>query len=206
MIEVIKRRAYFIGGISGVGKSAILNKVAQLDQRFEIVHGSEHFIRWLGLQKGDYNALRSLPNKFKNKELDKMMRKLVCGYSGTARCYRKPLLIDAHYLRIYQGHITLATSTWVSLFYTLFLITADAETVFKRINRDFLKTNKDRKLFPEEANNQEKISLLEIYHNKTTEAVKKLSYCFRIPYFIVQNEEGMLEQAAKELIKHIEHG
>jgi len=195
-----RTRIYFIGGINGVGKSKLLDLLAQQNQDFEIIHGSEYFMQWLGLEKGDYRSLRSLPHGVKNEELNKMMRSLTCCFSTSIR----PRLISAHYLGIDEGKITCATGNWISLFDALFFINAKPEEILERINRDFLETQRNRPIFPVgPLSKKTKLMLLSRYLKKSLEEVKKLSVRSKVPYFVIQNKTGTLQQTVDDLINRI---
>ena len=196
---MINRNAYFIGGVSGVGKSTFLNKLKEINNDFEIIYGSKYFMKWLGLKKGDYGALQSLPDDIKNKELDKMMRYILKNKQN-----KKILLIDAHYLRIHEGKISVATGEWMRFFNGLFVLNDEPKEVLRRINFDTINTKRIRKIFPGNIiNNNEKLKLLSCYLNKTMDKVKELSTIFNIPYFIIQNKHDKIEKTLEEFVVSI---
>ena len=153
-------------------------------------------MKWLGLKDDDYEALQSMPEDIKNKELDKMMRHILNGKQN-----KKTLLIDAHYLRINEGKISDATGNWVRFFNGLFVLNCEPKEVLRRIDSDTLNAKKIRKIFPSNIiDSNEKLKLLSYYLNKTIYTAKKLSNKFNIPYFIIQNKRDKMKEAVKELV------
>lgn len=193
-----KNKAYFIGGISGSGKSAVLKNLEKLNQRFQIIHGSEYFMKWLGLKTKDYNKLQSLPHDFKNKELNKMMQYLINNYS----LEDKSILISAHYLRIIKGEISDAVGDWISLFDGLFFIDAEPKIILERLENNFLLTGRYRNIFPQNISKRRKLDLLYTYQAKTLEKVKKLSKKFNIPFFVIKNNLS-LKEASDQLVNYL---
>lgn len=193
-----KNKAYFIGGISGSGKSAILKNIGKFNHKFQIIHGSEYFMGWLGLKNKDYNRLQSLPDNFKNKELNEMMKYLIYNYQSG----NKSLLISAHYLRIIEGEISNAIGNWISLFNGLFLIDTEPKIILKRLENDFQNTKRYRNIFPPNILKEKKLDLLYDYQIKTLEKVNKLSKRFNIPFFIIKNNLS-LEEASNQLINYL---
>lgn len=191
-----KRNAYFVGGISGVGKSTFLSKLEKVNDDFEIIYGSKYFIKWLGLKDGDYDTLQSMPEDIKNKELDKMMKHILNNKQN-----KKTLLIDAHYLRIHRGKISDATGDWVRFFNGLFVLNCAPKEVLRRMSFDILNEKKIRKTFPvNTSNNNEKLKLLSYYLDITIDKAKELSDKFNIPYFIIQNKRDKIKETVKEFV------
>ncbi len=157
-----KVKAYFVGCISGTGKSRILNEAAKPNHQLQLIYGSDYFMKWLGLKSGDYDTLRSLPDDFKNRQLDKMIRFLI--YSPPHPS--KSLLLDAYYIRINEGRITNAVDDWISLFDGMFLITAAPKEILQRIDIDSLTNRRDRNLFPPGVSKEQKLELLKFYLQK----------------------------------------
>lgn len=194
MFKKGKNKTYFVGGINGVGKSAILDKLLEIDNRFTVLSGSKYFMQWLGLKEGDYKTLQLLPHNFKNKELNKMMQYLI--HNPLAK--NKSLLISAHYLRIIEGEISDAIDDWISLFDGLFLIIAEPKMILKRLENDFLVNGRNRNIFPQNISNENKLHLLNKYQAITLKKIKELSKKFNIPFFVIQN--NLLEKALSKFI------
>lgn len=202
MIKLTKRKikTYFIGGINGTGKSRVLSEFGKSNPEFQIINGSEYFMKWLGLKVGDYDSLRSLPDEFKNKELDKMMRFLVQNPPNQS----KSLLIGAHFIKIYNGKVTNAVGDWITLFDGLFLIKTNPKEILQRINYDFLTNRRNRKLFPPRTSEKKKIRLLEYYIRKSQKLMEELSRRFKIPYFIIENKNNMIYKTVNTLLECIQ--
>jgi len=190
-----RNKVYFVGGISGVGKSSVLKTLQKSNQQFQIIQGSKYFMKWLGLKTSDYNTLQSLPNRFKNKELKKMMQFLIYNSLNSS----KSVLINAHFLRIHNGEITNAVGNWISLFDGLFFINADPKKILERINYDFLTTGRDRKLFYSGMDEKAKLNFLKYCIKKNLQKIQELSNKFKIPYFIINNKDGMINETVKNL-------
>ena len=99
--------AYFIGGVNGVGKSTFLNELIARETQFRVLKGSSAFMERLGLEQGDYDSLRALPDEYKRQEFNKMMEELLTEPSNDG----KILLIDAHYFHYKRGEMLDSTGT-----------------------------------------------------------------------------------------------
>lgn len=200
-LEKVKNRVYFVGGVSGTGKSTLLEVLLKTGDKFQVVSGSKCFMQWLRLKGDDYEALQLLSHDFKNKELDKMMRHLI--YNPLFG--NKSLLINAHYLRIIDGEVSDVVSDvvsdWISLFDGLFLIITKPEIILERLENDFLVSGRNRNIFPLNISNNNKLHLLYEYQTVTLEKVKELSRKFNIPFFVIRNHS--LEEASNKLIDYL---
>lgn len=178
----------FVGGINGCGKSTILDNLYKIKKDVEVVHGSKHFMKWLGIKNGDYKKLESLSTSFKNREINKMIRSLFKNPPSKA----KWIFLDAHYLRIHNGKITKAVGDWISLFDGLFVFVARPEEILRRIDTDIVRKNRSKSMFSEnltEVDKSDRIKELKKFLMETVEEVKHLSNKFKIPYFIIDNNQ-----------------
>lgn len=96
-----KENIYFVGGVNAVGKSIFLEELRKTQPEFEIFRASPHFIKWLGLEPGDYEKLRAIPDHIKNREFDRMIRSIIQGRPNK----QKTFIIDAHFLNLRNGVI-----------------------------------------------------------------------------------------------------
>ena len=192
-LEKTKNRVYFVGGISGTGKSTLLEALLKTGDKSKIISGSKYFMQWLGLKVDNYELLQSLPYDFKNKELDKMIRYLISDQNFK----NKSVVINAHYLRIINGEITNVIGDWVSLFNGLFIITSDPEIILERLNYDETSIGRNRNIFQSGISKEEKIKFLRQCQTMTIKFVQELSMKFNIPYFIIKNNS--LKEALKEI-------
>src|SRR5437660_682256 len=92
---------YYFGGVNAAGKSTFLNRLQEMPGDWEIVHGSQALMDWLGITPGDYESLRQMPRErtyhaYGELVLDRIARK------------REPtsLIFDSHYLNLVGGLIS----------------------------------------------------------------------------------------------------
>lgn len=182
---------YFIGGVNGVGKTTLLENVDSLHLGFNIVKGSDRFMKWLGLQAGDYTSLRNLPNDYKNTQFAEMIDHLVYKQHETD----VSLLLDAHYLLCKRGEVIDTTGPWFARMDVLIVLTADPSVIHRRILED----PKDRDVFPPNISTDEQISLITLYQGKTLAKVKELSEQHGIPYFEIDNSHDHVSLATYQL-------
>ena len=79
MINNQQKNHILLGALAVLESQLFLNELAEASDDFEIIYGSKYFMKWLGLKDDDYEALQSMPEDIKNKELDKMMRHILNG-------------------------------------------------------------------------------------------------------------------------------
>jgi len=181
----MRTKKVFVGGISGCGKSTVLDNLIRVYSGVEIIHGSKHFMEWLGIKNYNYRELELLPNNFKNKETDKMIRFLLRRISSENEWF----LLDAHYLRISNGKVTNAVGSWLSLFDALFLVVARPEIILRRINND--SKNRNRNIFNKGSSEASKLIQIQKFSDETLDKMKYLSKKFKIPYFIINNNTSI---------------
>ena len=186
----IKAKFYFIGGINGVGKSTFLKNIIsqKTNQEFVLIKGISWFMKWLGLRSGDYNKLQKLNERFKNKELEKM----ICFIIKTNQRKNKTFLFDGHYFHYKRGIPINTIGKWIKYFTALFLIDAPTEVILRRIYKDKNKKPEDRDLFPINLYNTEKQKdIISMYRMVTVRKIKELSSKHKISYFIINNERNI---------------
>lgn len=186
-------KAYFIGGVNGVGKTTFLTEVSIRYPKFRVIKGSSAFMEWLGIAQGDYKSLRALPDEYKRVEFDKMMNDLLSKPTEDG----KILLIDAHYFHYKHGKMIDTTGDWMSMLDALFVITGRTDEVFKRVSED----NKDRDLFPDDTLPEEQRELLGVYLERTIQKAREVSKKYGVPLFILENVQGDLEETIDSFLK-----
>jgi len=185
-------KAYFIGGVNGVGKSALLREVSTRHPEFRIVKGSSAFMEWLGITPGGYDSLRALPDEYKRTEFGEMMNDLLSKPPKDG----KIMLIDAHYFHYKRGEMIDTTGKWISMLDALFVVTGETEEILKRISEDA----KDRDLFPYSSSIEEQKELLEKYLELTIQKAKEISEKYGVPLFIIKNTQGDMEETINSFL------
>lgn len=185
-------KAYFIGGVNGVGKSTFLTEVCTRHPGFRIVKGSSAFMEWLKLESGDYDSLRALADDYKRAEFDRMMNDLLSQPPTDG----KIMLIDAHYFHYKRGEMVDTTGDWMSMLDALFVVTGETEEVFKRVLED----TKGRDLFAQGASLDEQRALLERYLGGTIKKAREMSEKHGIPLFIINNVQGGMDETVSSFL------
>ncbi len=186
-------KAYFIGGVNGVGKSTFLTEISARHPEFCVVKGSSVFMEWLGITPGDYDSLRALPDEHKRTEFDRMMNNLLTKPTEDG----KVMLIDAHYFHYKRGEMVDTTGDWVSMLEALFVITGEVEEVFKRVSED----TKDRDLFPHGTTTDEQRGLLRGYLDVTIQKAQEISKEHGVPFFVINNIQGNMEETINSFLE-----
>lgn len=184
--------AYFIGGVNGVGKSTFLKELTEREPQFRILKGSSAFMDWLGIEQGDYNSLRALPDDHKRQEFDKMMEKVPTEPSADG----KILLVDAHYFHYKRGEMLDTTGNWISMIDALFVVTADPEDVFKRVSED----EKERDLFPIDSDEDTQRQMLDKYLEGTINLARQLSETHGVPFIVLENKQDDIDSTVKDFL------
>jgi adenylate kinase len=191
-------KVYFVGGINAGGKTTLMNEIEANLPDFEIVRGSKLFMEWLGVNPGDYESLRKLPDDYKDIELDKMMRWLVEQKPKNG----KHIIIDAHYLNIKPDDIVDVTGNWISLMDALFVVTAPSDEILKRMEQDEKQTGRSRSIFPESSTKDESLELIGSFQEKILLLAKSLSEKYHIPLVEIHNKNGKLANTINEFVTH----
>lgn len=192
-----REKIYFVGGVNGVGKSSFLSKLSSKHSEFKVFWGSAEFMKWLRLKQGDYRGLRDLSDTYKDLELDKMMKVVL--QKGAPK--NKTLIIDAHYLNYKKGKVVDATGLWMSLLDALFIVSASPETILKRLKND-KKIGRSRNLLPWEISQVDKITLINKFLRLTLEKAQEISKKYKIPYFVIDNNDNGLDRAIEEFLRY----
>lgn len=195
-----KEKIYFFGGVNGAGKSTFLAELEKSASEFEIFQASSQFMKWLGLEPGDYQSLRAMPEEVKNRGFEKMIQYLVDKRPGS----QKALIIDAHYLNLRNGEIFDVTGEWIKLMNALFLITANHQTLWGRLRKDLETKGRERNLFPQGSTEEKQKRLLADYTDQTLNKVQILSQKYKIPFFIIENSDNQLSEAVRLFLIHHE--
>lgn len=198
MIHVINmfesNKFYFVGGLSGTGKTALLKVMHELYPNFfDVISGSSYFMSWLGLAEGDYASLQTLPIDYKNHELGKMMRSVIHNSRKSGI-----VLFDGHYLRIHDGLVTTAVGDWIAHVDGIIHINAPISDMIERLGRE---SERPRAIFPRMASDEEKCELLQKWSRLSQEEASKFSNYYGLPLITLMNHRGELEQTAEKFSK-----
>lgn len=184
---------YYFGGINAAGKSTFLSQLKATPGAWEVVHGSQALMEWLGIAPGDYASLRALPRAQTNQAYADLVLHRI---QENGR--RKSLIFDSHYLNLIEGvvHKTVE-GDWLGRVDALVLLAAQPTTIHDRIRRD---ADRDRKLFRPDANEAERMRTLEAYIRQTIAEFQRLAAQFRLPSVIVYNEDGKIDDAIGQFL------
>jgi len=134
-------QAYLLGGVNGVGKSKLFERLQESRPEMDVVHTASLLMEWLDIKPGDYDSLRSLPDRDKNRE---------CGNAIRARLARaaieQTVVFDFHYLNLIDGVMgPTVEGAWPAVMNGLIMVDARPDTVYRRVRGDA----RDRRLFPQ---------------------------------------------------------
>lgn len=186
----------FVGGINGVGKSTLISEIEKI-KKYRIIHGSALLMERMGLDRGDYDSLRKLPDKLKDEEWDKAMN-YVIETSEIGQC----TLIDSHYSHIKLGVATKVLGDWVSGMDGLFLISANPSEICRRIDIDVSKKGKKRNIFINDSVSS--VGEVEKYLSLEMQIAQDAAANNSIPFFVINNDDGKLMEARDRILKNIQ--
>lgn len=199
------RRAYFFGGVNGVGKSTVLNSIIADGKEFELFKGSARLMQRLGVSPGDYAALRAIPDEVKEAEVNAMMEEVLS--EGDENSI--PLLIDAHFLNYKKGEMRDATGTWMRHLSGIFIVEADAEMILDRARTDESTGKRHRDLLQDGLSPDEELAWINRYLLATRGKANEVAQMYGIPAFTLINTEpdiSPLLERFKAIHQHITDG
>jgi len=188
-------KAYLFTGVNGVGKSTLLRRVCEKEPEiFCLFPGSTRLMEKLGLEIGDYDSLRKLPEEVKIKVWnDLMLDVLEQRREGAGLA----LLVDAHLYHYKQGEMIEDPARWARRLDGIFLVSTDINSLNSRI----LKDKKPRDLLPEGLKEDEKVKMLAYFLDATEKRVRKIAKQYEIPFYSIQNLENGIEIAVQDFLK-----
>jgi adenylate kinase len=183
----------FVGGINGVGKTTFLNALQKQMPEVHFVDGAKSFMEWLGIPN-DYESLRKIDNVTANEKNSQFLAELCQQYDN--------LVLGAHYLNLVNGKVLdKSLGDWPKLFDYLVFLTAPAEDIYERINKD--ETSRDRALFGPHIGREGAIKVLDQYNEQNRRKATELSSKFQIPYIEVENMNGKLDAAVSKFMEQV---
>lgn len=194
MVE--QEKAYFVGGVNGVGKSALIEGLTKQHSDFEVFPSSDRLMAWLGIEVGDYEALRKFPEDLKRAEFNRLMTNVLSRREWT----KKVLVVSAHFWNYKGGNLIDATGEWMSFLDALFVVTAKPETILAHLEGDEERAGKTRDLFTVGILRGEKIAMLRYYLARTMDKASDVSSRYLIPLFVINNEQAGINHAIRQFL------
>ena len=196
-----KPKFIFIGGINGVGKTSIIKKFSKKQRNSSLVFGSAFFMDWLGIKKGEYEALQRVPDKKALAELNKMVTYLVKKKKFDE--YISYVFIDGHFLNIRNGIAKKWVGDWFALMDGMVLVTSSPTDILKRIENDKKKKNRKRNIFPSGGGYREKIKCIVKWNKMSENIIIELGRKYHIPIKIINNKGDNISKAVDQLTNFI---
>jgi len=168
--------------MNAVGKSSLARDIQRAEPAIEVVHTTSAMMDWLGIKPGNYDALRSLPDDYKQQQNERMFQARLT----TPPLDEHPLLFDSHYLNLVDGRVSrLIQGDWPKYLGGLVLIYADIEVVYDRIQRDAPARN--RRLFPPGSTPRQQLDVLQTFARQTEAEFRAIADRFSLPSIAIQN-------------------
>ncbi|MEK7078120.1 MAG: AAA family ATPase [Patescibacteria group bacterium] len=184
----------FLGGVSGVGKTSVAREFAK-ESLVHVLDGSAELMKWLGITDGDYDRLRSLPEKVKEKALTDLFRTLA------GEDNHETTIVTGHYVKVLNGKITSSYGPWYQHCITLVLVVGNPKLIVRRILCDEVsKKRTNRSLFGnKQASLQEQIDFIKDAQLRSTEVMAKAAKTFGVLSHRIENIEGGLQNSSRQL-------
>ena len=180
---------YYFGGLNGSGKSTLVDKIAETDNGFEAVHSSRELMKWLGVER-DYEAMRRMDQDEVLRQFARFIDQRLTDAGD------KSLLFDTHYLSLVRGKWIDRTGEWIARFAAVILVTAPLADIWQRIQSG----ERNRALFPDEMPNNRRLGLFKTYAEAYEDKFFDTASFFGIPYLIINNPNGRLNEAADRFL------
>lgn len=191
----------FLGGVNSTGKTTLINVLATANRNINVCYGSKEFFKWLRLKEGDYNSLENLSDEYKDLELSKMIPFLVKEVeymTGTI------WIFAGHFGRINNSTIMPAVGNWISNFDLIVLLTADPQTIIKRIKEDFNSGARKRdKLLGMIESSSNPLKIFTELLKQTEQISKKISSKYGVPLLKLNSSKHNPIQLSKQILNHI---
>lgn len=196
-----KPKFIFIGGINGVGKTSVIKTFSKKQRNRSLVFGSAFFMDWLGIKKGEYEALQKVPDKKALAELNEMVNYLVKKKKFDK--YVSYVFIDGHFLNIRNGIAKKWVGKWFALMNGMVLMISSPTDILKRIENDMKKKNRKRNIFFGTETYKEKIKFIVKWNKMSENIIIELGRRYHIPIKIINNKGNNISKAVDQLTNFI---
>jgi adenylate kinase len=177
---------YYFGGVNGVGKSTLIDKIVELEPNFEHFRGATELMKHLGIE-GDYDALRSLNHEESTAAFFEIVEARLSEPGD--------VIFDAHFANLKHGQLYTITSHMLGKLDGLVLITTPLETIFKRLRQD---NSKDRSLFVRGSTDMQQRETMARFVDLSTSIFEQAAQQYQLPSVEIANTS--LIQAAQEFL------
>lgn len=185
----------FITGINGVGKTSVTDALKKELVNIEVVHSSSEYMSFLGIDKGNYNALRSITEKQHRKALRDFINQLI------ERNKKKTLIIDGHLIVFDQGNSPIIKiSDWIKHFDMIILLQTEPYITYNRVKKD-QESNIRTRTYELGADPEIVRQIIQKRQNMTENIATRASEWFNIPIYIVHNNN--LKRTIKNVVNII---
>jgi adenylate kinase len=187
--------SYLLGGVNGVGKSAVFEGIRDRRPDITLVHTAGALMTRLGVEAGDYDRFRALPRGLKNQENGVLIEGLV-GELGPDQT----VVFDAHYLDLIDGCLKpTIEGDWPRILSGLALLESSPEAVQSRLADD----QRERRLFRPDGvlSAADKVNTLSSFISATRQEFGRLVASFTLPSVVIRNEPGELTTAVDAFLR-----
>lgn len=179
----------FIGGVNGVGKTSILQKIPNGSSIIKL-HGTAELMKWLKISIGDYHKLQNLQREITEKALEEIFYTLAINHKS------ETIVITAHYVKIFDGKIEPSYGHWYKYCDALVLIIGNSKEIVGRIINDEDNQQRARNIFGTIQKKEELIKKAQYLSAKT---MLRAARTFDVPFYYIKNTNGKLGKAVEQL-------
>lgn len=189
----------FIGGINGSGKTTVAKKFLR-KKNFLVLHGTTELMKILKIPINNYELLQ----KTNIRKTKKAMIQLFLNLSTfSSYIKKKNIIITGHYVKIFNGKITPFFGRWYKYCNLLIMLYSSPSIILDRIEKDEINKERNRKIFASHFSDRKKKELfLKKAQNISFKIMAKASEEFKIPYYLLKNNDGKIQKTVK-CIKNI---
>ncbi|RLC35356.1 hypothetical protein DRH14_01160 [Candidatus Shapirobacteria bacterium] len=183
---------YLFTGVNGSGKTTILDRSMVSHSNFYRFSASGRLMVRLGIDSGDYRALRQLDDDTKNRAFDELMCDVLAKKNTSSVGI---LAIDTHVIHCRGGECIPCPTNWMSHGVDgIVVIQVDPLILFERIMVD----SKKRDSLPREAEKAEQIRFFRDSSSAVLGRSREIATELDIPLWIIDNS-GMLRASLAQV-------